>query len=252
MPIAAIAAYATLAWVSLRLILDRPHRHGGLAAIRLQLLLLMLLAMLPVAAQRSLIPTLIAVVLVTVIDLLLITLLRDRDLGRAMATLVSVLLVMLLFSDARITTGFNQPARDLFELLFRGNRMIGSVGEDGFAYAMMFMAGMLLSALEANHVVIYVLRRLQLGPVAPQPQYRLFADKDKGRGKVIGYLERALVFSLVLSGNLGGIGFVLAAKALARFRELDTREFAEYVLIGTLVSVGMAALIGALFGALRF
>ena len=42
--------------------------------------------------------------------------------------------------------------------------------------------------------------------------------------------------------------FVLTAKAFTRFRELDSRDFAEYVLIGTLMSVGLAALVGAVFG----
>jgi hypothetical protein len=42
------------------------------------------------------------------------------------------------------------------------------------------------------------------------------------------------------------IGFVLAAKAFARFKELEDREFAEYVLIGTLLSSSVAVAIGIL------
>jgi len=45
------------------------------------------------------------------------------------------------------------------------------------------------------------------------------------------------------------MGLVLAAKALTRFRALDDRDFAEYVLIGTLASILFALLVGI---ALRF
>ena len=40
-------------------------------------------------------------------------------------------------------------------------------------------------------------------------------------------------------------GFVLAAKSFARFKELDKREFAEYVLIGTLISMILAIVAAA-------
>jgi hypothetical protein len=36
------------------------------------------------------------------------------------------------------------------------------------------------------------------------------------------------------------IGLVVAAKTLARFKQLDDREFAEYYLLGTLASVTIA------------
>ena len=59
-------------------------------------------------------------------------------------------------------------------------------------------------------------------------------------GGRIGMLERALVVMLTLSGGPGSIGFVIAAKTLARFKELDDQEFAERYLLGTLASVTIA------------
>lgn len=64
-------------------------------------------------------------------------------------------------------------------------------------------------------------------------------------GKIIGVLERALIFVFVASGNLTAIPFILAAKSLARFKQLNDRDFAEYYLIGTLSSV-LLALCGGL------
>jgi len=59
-------------------------------------------------------------------------------------------------------------------------------------------------------------------------------------GATIGVLERLLIVVFVLTGTDVAIGFVVAAKTLARFRQLDDREFAEYYLLGTLGSVGVA------------
>ena len=53
-------------------------------------------------------------------------------------------------------------------------------------------------------------------------------------------LERLIVCVLVLTGQAAAIGLVVAAKTLARFRQLDDRRFAEYYLIGTLASVTLA------------
>ena len=59
-------------------------------------------------------------------------------------------------------------------------------------------------------------------------------------GATIGVLERILIVVFVLTGSEAAIGFVVAAKTLARFRLLDDRDFAEYYLLGTLASVAVA------------
>jgi hypothetical protein len=64
------------------------------------------------------------------------------------------------------------------------------------------------------------------------------------RGRAIGALERALALTLVLLGEYGAVGWIIAAKSLARFKALEDREFAEYFLIGTLASFLLAVLAG--------
>jgi hypothetical protein len=66
-------------------------------------------------------------------------------------------------------------------------------------------------------------------------------------GATIGVLERILIVVFVLTGSEAAIGFVVAAKTLARFRLLDDRDFAEYYLLGTLGSVSVA-IVTALVG----
>ncbi len=59
-------------------------------------------------------------------------------------------------------------------------------------------------------------------------------------GEAIGILERLLIAALLLVRAEAAIGLVIAAKTLARFKQLDDREFAEYYLLGTLASVAVA------------
>ena len=68
-------------------------------------------------------------------------------------------------------------------------------------------------------------------------------------GKYIGMLERIFVFTFVVTGNWEGIGFLLAAKSVFRFgdlKESKDRKLTEYILIGTLLSFGMAIAVGML------
>ena len=66
-------------------------------------------------------------------------------------------------------------------------------------------------------------------------------------GKYIGILERLFIFIFVITNNWQGIGFLLAAKSVFRFGDLsksEDRKLTEYILIGTLLSFGLAIIIG--------
>jgi hypothetical protein len=68
-------------------------------------------------------------------------------------------------------------------------------------------------------------------------------------GRLIGLLERAIILILVMYNEITAVGFVLAAKSIARFKQLEDRPFAEYYLIGTLISALMAVIGGLLLNA---
>ncbi|MGQ0567199.1 MAG: DUF3307 domain-containing protein [Gemmobacter sp.] len=62
-----------------------------------------------------------------------------------------------------------------------------------------------------------------------------------GGGRIIGLLERGLIFVLVLTGQAGGIGLLIAAKSVLRFGAVkEEGRLSEYVIIGTLASFGWA------------
>ncbi|NBA87600.1 DUF3307 domain-containing protein [Emticicia sp. CRIBPO] len=62
-------------------------------------------------------------------------------------------------------------------------------------------------------------------------------------GKWIGIMERILILTFILAGQFSAIGFLIAAKAILRFKDSDLKQ-AEYVLIGTLMSFTSTILIG--------
>lgn len=69
-------------------------------------------------------------------------------------------------------------------------------------------------------------------------------------GKYIGILERLFVFVFIITNHWEAIGFLLAAKSVFRFGDLTSgkdRKLTEYILIGTLLSFGIAILIGLLY-----
>ncbi|MGB5941447.1 MAG: DUF3307 domain-containing protein [Leeuwenhoekiella sp.] len=71
-----------------------------------------------------------------------------------------------------------------------------------------------------------------------------------GAGKIIGILERLFVFGFILLNAWSAIGFLIAAKSVFRFGDLSegkNRQLTEYVLIGTLVSFGIAIIAGLIF-----
>jgi len=69
-------------------------------------------------------------------------------------------------------------------------------------------------------------------------------------GKLIGLAERTITLTLVLLGQFEAIGFLIAAKSILRYGEKTQQT--EYVLIGTLLSFGIAIISTQRFGASRY
>lgn len=66
-------------------------------------------------------------------------------------------------------------------------------------------------------------------------------------GKWIGIAERIIVLILVLQNQYSAIGLLVTAKGIIRFNEKDRQEIkTEYLVIGTLLSIGIAIVAGLL------
>jgi hypothetical protein len=82
---------------------------------------------------------------------------------------------------------------------------------------------------------------------SPESQNNHQDNSLANAGNYIGILERLLTVCFILTGHFEAIGFLLAAKSIFRFgdlKEAKDRKLTEYVMIGTLISFGIAILIG--------
>jgi hypothetical protein len=191
-------------------------------------------------------------------------LLLDRAFKSTSAARFTMLMLIVgalgaLFGFPGLDTGFNPQSISFVADILAANTMLAAVDARGFHNLLVILCGLLVVSAEVNDLIRIVLHRFKIEPQAQAPRgsspaVGLPAEKvdnrELNRGRIIGILERAIVFGFVMLGFVGSVGFVLAAKALARFRELDDRDFAEYVLIGTLLSAGFALGVGLAFRAL--
>jgi len=69
-------------------------------------------------------------------------------------------------------------------------------------------------------------------------------------GRYIGILERLFVLTFIILGRWEAIGLLITAKSVFRFNDLkesNNRKLTEYILIGTLLSFGMAIITGIIY-----
>ena len=69
-------------------------------------------------------------------------------------------------------------------------------------------------------------------------------------GKYIGIIERLFVLLFIILGRWEVIGLLITAKSVFRFNDLkesNNRKLTEYILIGTLISFGIAILTGLVY-----
>lgn len=148
--------------------------------------------------------------------------------GRLAATLV-MLIALPLLADVLPTPDWQD--RLLWKL---------GLSTTALTQALIWLTGFLLVANEANLLIRSLFRRFSLEPRLNPDSSDTGTEVDAreyNAGRVIGILERWLMYLvLISSANYNVIAIIIAAKGFARFRQLEERAFAEYVLIGTLAS----------------
>lgn len=87
-----------------------------------------------------------------------------------------------------------------------------------------------------KHFFRFFFKKVELNPLNGEE------TREANIGSLIGKLERILILTLGLMGLYSSIAIVLAAKSLARFKQLEDKEFAERYLVGTLISLIVAIL----------
>ena len=101
---------------------------------------------------------------------------------------------------------------------------------------------LLLFLTQPTSIILSHLLKKWADSIPSQPDQSL-----QDAGKYIGILERLFVFAFIATGHWEAVGFLLAAKSVFRFGDLrksKERKLTEYILIGTLLSFGIAMLSG--------
>ncbi|MBN8630400.1 MAG: DUF3307 domain-containing protein, partial [Rhodobacterales bacterium] len=104
---------------------------------------------------------------------------------------------------------------------------------------MVLLTGLILATRAGGFAV-----GLLMEPFAPHLGKGDAGKSLPGAGRVIGNLERGLIYALVIFGQAQGVGLLIAAKSILRFGAVkDDRRLSEYVIIGTLASFGWALVV---------
>ena len=109
------------------------------------------------------------------------------------------------------------------------------------------VAGFIFCAKPSNIVIKYMFKAFSIDT----PQENTENPKDislPNAGKLIGITERFLALALIIMGQYGAVGLIIAAKSILRF---NGTQKSEYVLVGTLLSFSLAAFTGILINLIK-
>ena len=100
----------------------------------------------------------------------------------------------------------------------------------------LIIAGFLFCSKPANIFIRFIFSAFSI-KVPLEESGKTEEQSLPNAGKLIGIVERFLALSLIIVGQYSAVGFIIAAKSILRF---NSPQRNEYVLIGTLLSFGMA------------
>lgn len=152
--------------------------------------------------------------------------------NRLLSLLMHIIIIGAIFSPLLNA----EMDRSLVDFLYEsGNYVTDSV----FSMLILLFGGLLVMN-EMNIVLRYSMKLLKLDPIGKTDE--TITDQQYNTGRVIGMLERIFIYLFAIAGQYAAIGFILTAKGVVRYKEFENRTFAEYVLIGTLLSALLALL----------
>lgn len=106
---------------------------------------------------------------------------------------------------------------------------------------LLLLIGYVITLKEGTIFIRLILNRLRALP-RKSPEEKRRDQREYELGRIIGLLERTFLYFLIIWNQIGAIAILIALKSLARFKELDDKNFAEYFLVGSLLSLFAAAL----------
>ena len=189
--------------------------------------------------------------------LVTLAVLSTAALGAWHPTIIAVLVAVRL-----ATAAVPEPRTSLRRLIVQQGLQIAAIAGVAWLFPTAFGDGWgrylaqptLAHALVALTLTAGLILSVQAGGVviglATQP-FRDQVDDDLIRGLrngslYIGWLERSLVMLLVLVNQTAGVGFLITAKSILRFSDVQDpkhRMASEYIILGTFMSFGWGLLV---------
>lgn len=98
--------------------------------------------------------------------------------------------------------------------------------------AIILVVQMLLVHKPANILIVHIIQSYK-----PIDKENSNTENTKKAGRMIGTIERIIMLFFLLIKQYSSVGLVLTAKSIARYNKIsEDKEFAEYYLLGTLLS----------------
>jgi len=143
-----------------------------------------------------------------VLDAIVLFFCDDRPFGRLFSAVASVVLIGMILGSSSI----NLEETILMGYLLPGLDQLWGIKQETVVIVLKHLVGCFIAIFVANDFVLGMLGASKTTPSG--------TGGGNGMGRWIGHLERAIMYALLVTGNFGAITFVIAAKALARFKEL--------------------------------
>nr|WP_319776674.1 DUF3307 domain-containing protein [uncultured Sphaerochaeta sp.] len=120
-------------------------------------------------------------------------------------------------------------------LLYPASWLIGVVNSStlSFSTQLSWPLCILILAKPSNITIKHIISRLG----------RKEETTRNNAGAMIGTLERYIMIILLSLGQFGALALVMAAKSISRYEMLKDKDFAEYYLLGTLLSILISLLV---------
>lgn len=166
-----------------------------------------------------------------------------------------------------ISVNFNQVKIGFLDFLF------GNLAFSDLSKLLLLLIVIFIATQGAGYFLGIVLKNLSTNPVLQKGMYNIaneqteiktmfnekgeraneitsikteqfLKDSPKKIGRYIGMIERLLIMIFIVQGTPQGLTFLIAVKSLTRFKQFENKRFAEYYLIGSLLSALIAVVLG--------
>ena len=190
------------------------------------------------------------IIIIIVLELLILfdSLIRPKKLKTArlwymLHLITAILITPLIIHLLQISLPWlDNPLQSVFFEFIRSTVILNLIFDKIMLdQAMLILSGYIFTLKEGTILIRLTLNRMRAIPKKKdKPTQKDQEEYD--RGKLIGLLERTFLYFLIIFNQIGAIAVIIALKSLARFKELEDKNFAEYFLIGSLLSVLVAVI----------